>query len=136
MRCMKYIILIIYGFFAEVFADSSDFPIKNIHLNKGYLYNEIKLFTTFETQKIVICFIFINKYNLYNVILEDNRFSNNDLIYLRSKFVLEEILKGFIDTAYIKVEHKQFGILEGEVLDEKNEEYRKTDIYISFCKDI
>jgi len=37
--------------------------------------------------------------------------------------------------SYIDVKNKQFGILEGDVLDEKDKEYRKTDIYVTFCKD-
>ena len=123
--------------FAKSYADKSDNPSKKYFLETNYLYNKIDYYklsemnSTNSMKKIY----WIDNINLDSLYLTNNKFTNNDLIYLRSNFVGEEIFKKFLDFTYIDVKNKQFGILEGDILDEKDEEYRRTDIYITFCKD-
>jgi len=119
-------------FFAKGYADKSDNPKGKYPLKKDYFYNKIDYY---KLNKIENVYLIDNKINIKTLYLQNNQFTNNDLIYLRSNFVGEEIFKKFLKFSYIDVKNKQFGILEGDVLDEKDKEYRKTDIYVTFCKD-
>jgi len=115
-------------FFAKGYADTSDNLYKNYSILEDYAYSKIKFYKLDKPKKIYT----INNRYMKDLILK-NHYKNEDLIYLRSSFVKDVIFKDF--ETLIDVKNKKFGILEGNILDVKNKDYRRVDIYITFCKE-
>lgn len=114
-------------FFARGYADKSLNPKQKYLLDKDYPYQVINYYPIQEKDKYLISSEYVS-----TLILKDNVFTNQDLPYLRSKFVLNEYFKDIFNS--LQIPHN-LGILEGKVLKEKDSTYRKVDIYILFCSE-
>lgn len=102
-------------------------------LLKDYFYEETKYYKANDSFK--------SSYTINSNNIETHKtpidnigkgfYNNNDLPYLRAKFVLDKYFDGFLKSC-IKSKSSS-GILEGEISQEKNPQNRNVEVYITVC---
>lgn len=96
-------------------------------LDNDYFFEKINYYKLNHTDKSTYL---ISGNQISTRSIKKSNYNNNDLPFLRGKYVHEEYLKPFQNCSD-KI--TKTGILEGEVIDIKDKNFRNTEIYVSAC---
>jgi hypothetical protein len=111
--------------FTRGYADKSNAQERSYALNREYFYDEV---TYYPIQNEV----FDITGSTETRTIENAKYHNRDLIYLRANFVKEVYFKALLEKLAFK--NYDLAVLEGQVLNRRDSSFRKVNVYISFCK--
>lgn len=111
--------------FTRGYADKSNAENVEYALNKNYFYNEVIYYPIRNK-------IFDITADTRTINMEKNKYKNRDLIYLRANFVKEKYYQSLLNN--LKFRNYDLAILEGKILDKRDKNFRKVNVYMSFCK--
>lgn len=111
--------------FTRGYADKSNAESLRYALNQNYFYNEVSYYPIQNRVFDITGSTKISK-------IENAKYRNSDLIYLRANFVKEVYFKTLLQD--LDFQNYDLAVLEGQLLNRRDVNFRKVNVYLSFCK--